>query len=361
VSAVLKLAVMKPGTRLHWAPTAGVGPGEAMSICRVLAQGGVEVHVFTTLAAQDTLHPSLKWHDVRDSESPTEFDALLVINGKVQPGAAHAPERQYDFINSFNGPVFYALCDPELPLMNVGDCRIHRDDITVLCQAFDVAGMRARWVGTEGAVQIGGMWHVPFEQFPLCFTPWLHSNARPTVDLIYGGSDRGGRRVRNLHKWYFGLPPDISVELFGKIDVDDFTRVLGQVATETRAPTFTPAVPYGEIRSKLNTAFAHLVIGDESYQQLNLVPQRVYEAISAGCVTFIDSAMDDARRVYEAGIARDFLYVDTQAQLVERLRLLKNDQGLHRRVVQSGLEDAHRLKSDFANQLVRQFRSKEAA
>lgn len=45
----MKIAVIKLGARIMWETDAAVGPGEAISICKALKQGGAEVHVFTKI------------------------------------------------------------------------------------------------------------------------------------------------------------------------------------------------------------------------------------------------------------------------------------------------------------------------
>jgi hypothetical protein len=88
-------------------------------------------------------------------------------------------------------------------------------------------------------------------------------------------------------------------------------------------------VKYDQVLPKMNSSLAHLVAGDPSYKTLDLIPQRVAECFAAGNIVFIDAGIDKSRRIYPVdSMAHDFLYVETQAELVSRLRAVKSDAGL---------------------------------
>ncbi len=354
----MKVAVIKLGARIMWETDAAVGPGEAISICKALKQGGAEVHVFTKILAKDALHESLKWHNILDDRDTSGIDALLVINGNVNFYGGQEDRAQilnYEIINNFNGPVVYVMCDPELPLMQIWDNVSKKQTdpkygwentyeekdilvtkpIHVLCQPFNVDEMKKVWNKKKGTVPLGTMFHFPMERFPL-LNEWLEPVEAPTVDLLYGGTARGGRRIPNLFKWYCNLPDDITVEIFGKIDIDDFDnhpKIKGM--TFYSMPTFTGMVKYCDVLPKMNNALAHLVTGDPSYETLDLIPQRVAECIAAGNVVFVDANIDKSRRIYPKGtMAHDFLYVKSQEELVERLRAIKADQSMRAQIIE---------------------------
>jgi hypothetical protein len=357
----MKIGVIKLGARIIWDKTTSVTSGEAVSICEALTHGGAEVHVFTKILAKDTLDESIKWHDILTDRDTTGLDALIVINGNVNffGGAEdRAGILNYTVMNNFNGPVIYVLCDPELPLLqiweNVSKKQVdpkyawentyeERDinitkPIHVLCQPFNVADTKARWIKKKAA-PLGTMFHFPMDRFPL-LNPQLAPVMEPTVDLMYGGTARGGRRIPALHKWYWDLPEDISVEVFGKIDTDDFTKhpKVGPSLNLDGAPKFTGMVKYSEVLPKMNSALAHLVIGDPSYETQDLIPQRVAECIRAGNVVFVDANIDKSRRIYPKGtMAHDFLYVSTKEDLIERLRAVKSDPHIREQILMEQL------------------------
>lgn len=355
----MKIGVIKLGSRIVAGGGRGaVAPGEAISICKALVRGGAEVHIFTSILESDEKLPQFVWHQILEDRNTSDLDALLVINGNVNYyGGQDDPAQttNYAIINSFKGKVVYVMCDPELPLMQIWenvskkewgsayrekDVLITRKDIHVLSQSFDLNAMKKYW--PKKAVEVASFFHFPMDRFPM-LNEWLKPAKEPVVDLLYGGTHRGGRRIPNLYKWYCNLPDDISVEIFGSIDDTDFLKhpkigllTAGQElmhlkhgSPPLRFPTFTGKVKYSEVLPKMNNALAHLVTGDPSYETLDLIPQRVAECFAAGNIVFVDAGIDKSRRIYPVGsMAHDFLYVDTQAELIERLRIVKADVGI---------------------------------
>lgn len=350
----MKIAVIKLGARITWDTDGAVAPGEAVSICKALLRGGAVVHVFTKILKKDTLDASIAWHNISDSDQADleGLDVLLVINGNVNFfGGAEDREQimNYAIINNFPGKVVYVMCDPELPLMQIWDnvskkewgigyreqdVLVTRTDIHVLSQPHALGAMKKYW--PKKAVQPGSFFHFPMDRFPF-LNEWIAPLEQPKIDLMYGGTHRGGRRIPNLFKWYWNLPDDISVEIFGNIDAMDFLthkqlakRLCGNRAgvhaSKDKPPAFTGKVKYDQVLPKMNSALAHLVTGDPSYEILDIIPQRTAECIAAGNVVFIDSVMDKGRRIYPIGsFANEFLYVATQEELIERLNIVKTD------------------------------------
>lgn len=354
-----KVGVIKLGARIMWETDAAVGPGEAISICKALATGGAEVHVFTKILAKDTLHPSLNWHHIIDSDQADldALDTLFIINGNVNFFGGAEDQAQilnYSIINNFKGDVIYVMCDPELPLLQIWEnvskkpwgaeyreenVNITRTDIRVLSQPFDVKEVERRWKSKKGTAPIGEVFHFPMERFPM-LNSQFSLNQTPSADLMYGGTTRGGRRIPNLHKWYLNLPDDISAEIFGKIDGDDFKKhpkVGALISDGTRMPKFTGNVKYCDMLPKMNEALAHLVTGDPSYEVLDIIPQRAMECIAAGNIVFVDAAMDKSRRIHTGELSREFLYVETQAEFVDKMRFLKETPELRQKLYEEQL------------------------
>jgi hypothetical protein len=376
----MKIGVIKLGARITWETDAAVGPGEAISICKALAQGGADVHVYTKLLAKDTLDPLLTWHNILDDHNPVNLDLLLVINGNVNffGGAEdRAQILNYTMMNRFKGPVVYVMCDPELPLLQIWDNvskkqvdpkykwtghyeeqdMLVKKPIHLLCQPFNVAATIAAWQGKKGTAPLGNVFHFPMERFPFLNT-WLEPNMNATVDLLYGGTARGGRRIPNLFKWYWNLPEDINVEIFGKIDEADFTshaKLKSEFEARRlhRPPAFTGMVKYCDVLPKMNNAIAHLVTGDPSYEVLDLIPQRVAECIAAGNIVFVDANIDKSRRIYpEGSIANEFLYVKTQEEFIEKLRLMKSNLTMRNDIYGSMVAAQNFAPAEFCKSLV---------
>jgi hypothetical protein len=334
----MKVAVIKLGSRISFnARDTSGGNGEARSIINMLHKGGAEVHIFTKILAKDDLRSEYHWHNIADEYlSLVGYDHLVVLNGSVNFfGGAEDMEQllNYCMINDFPGKVTYIFCDPSLTLKQIWPAvekkpwgnkwsekqlNITRKDITYLSQPFDVDKVKGKLKGNE--IIPSNIVHFPFEQFP-CMNESIPFNNDPEVHLSYGGTMRGGKRQKKMAKFYFGQPDFINVEMFGKISAEDFDE---KHIANLKHPNFTGPVKYDEMLSKMNKAMAHVVIGDPWYEQINDIPQRLYESIMAGVVTFVDSDMDQVRRVFSnlAPDLQDFIYVNSKEDLASKLEYL---------------------------------------
>ena len=377
----MKVAVIKLGSRISFnANDTSGGNGEARSIIKMLHGGGAEVHIFTKILRKDNLVPEYEWHDLQLApgvalQELKQLDALVVLNGNINFfGGAEDREQllNYVLINNFKGPVYYLLCDPELTLKQVWPSvsgkewssnwsenmlNIQRSDIRYVSQPHDVDKVLGDLKKNE--IIPSSIVHFPFEKFP-CLNDRLPFNESPKVDLSYGGTMRGGKRIAKMLKFYFGHPSDISVEMFGKIEAEDFTehKKHGALAKSMRKPEFTGPVRYDEMLPKMNEAMAHCVIGDPWYEEINDIPQRLYESVMSQVVTFVDKDMDRVRRVWAADKElADFLYVSSREELSEKIQLLKLDTSLRKEIVDSQFAaigfDASEYCSSFVNMIRR--------
>ncbi|AVH84931.1 hypothetical protein RsoM2USA_2 [Ralstonia phage RsoM2USA] len=349
-----KIAVVKLGARIAWGTrdTSG-GNGEARSLINMLLGAGAEVHAYTKVLAKESFNPTpgLIMHQIGDEYKDVnaqDYDALCIINGNINYfGGLDDPTQTiiYDIINNFKGKVFYLYCDPNLTLKQAWptiekkpwandyerkNIEITREDITVISQSYNLDHVKTAFDKT--GIRIKDFKQYAFEKFPLMFpVPNTLIESQKEFDLSYGGTMRSGRREKNLIKFYFGLPDSINVELFGKIKAEDFTPKL---VGDLRHPTYGAAVKYDEMILKMQKALSHVVIGDEAYEKFEMLNQRIYESILAGCVTFIDSRLDHKKRVYGGNdILSNFLYVSTRDDVVNRVTQLKNDPEFAKQIV----------------------------
>lgn len=338
----MKIAVVKLGARVSYnANDTSGGNGEARSIINMLAKGGAEVHVYTKILKKDNLVDYLVWHNIEDDYTDVNtlgFDALVVINGNVNffGGAEDRPQiLNYDIVNNIKCPVFYAHCDPALVFRQLWpsiekkpwaenyqqkDIDVQRSDVHVICQQYNLQYMEKEYE-KKNAVLPKSITQFPFEKFPL-LNERMPFNENPEWDLSYGGTMRGGKREDKIIEYYFGLPEEITVELFGKIEEKHFDpkKIVGK-----RFPEFGKAVKYNEMIQKMNQSAAHIVIGDKQYGQCEMLNQRIYESILAGCVTFIDRDLDMDGRVYaEDSLIAGFLYVDGHDDAAKKLIEIKH-------------------------------------
>lgn len=340
----MKLAVIKLGARLVFGDKVGTsgGSGEAASLVNMLVEGGTEVHCYTKVLPKDSKPNNITMFNIEDEYAEINnrgYDGLIVVNGSVNffGGAEdRAQILNYWLINNFKGSVIYLYCDPNLQLKqlwgamekkpwsskyNEKDIVITRD-IHVISQSYNLEKIKE--IFEKQDYKLASIDQYDFQKFPMMASYTLHD---PTMfgyasDISYGGTFRSGRREKKLIDFYFGYPDDIDIEVFGKIKLTDFNE---KKIENLRPPKFTGTVDYNKMIHKMSESRAHVVIGDNQYPGFEMISQRAYEAVMAGCVVFVDSEFDKNRRIFGANKAlSDFLYVDNRDQVIDKIRNLEH-------------------------------------
>ena len=335
----MKIAVIKLGARIHDNEGVGNSTNEVLSTIKMLTKGGVTVDVYTKVLKKDRLSDLFISYNIEDEYgniNSRDYDALMVLNGNVNFFGGAEDKSQilnYTLINSFKGKVVYMLYDPLLLLKqlwpaihnkewasnwNEKDIVITRNDIKYITQCKNLDPLY-----DKGLTGMGIAKYFPLEKFPLLTSEeYVIDFDNVEWDLRYAGTWRGGRRQRSLIEFFFGLPEDISVQLFGNLKIDQFSE---KKVSDLRLPEFGSSVTHEEAEARLKKALSTVVIGDEFYIKTNDVAQRSYESIILGNITFMDSRYDYEKRIFSDPELKKFLYVDDRIQLADRIYQLKKD------------------------------------
>ena len=332
----MKVAVLKLGARLVFGDKIGTsgGTGEAVSLIEMLVKGGCTVDCYTQVLPSDPKPDHVNVYDIK--QLPTKgYDALIVVNGTVNFfGGVEDVEQilNYKIINAFDGPVVYLYCDPNLPLKqiwssiekkpwasnwNKDDILVTRD-IHVISQSYNLVKNKA--IFESNGYTVASIQQYDFQKFPMMRDKAPEPLFGKNVDISYGGTFRSGRREKKLVDFYFGYPDDISVEVFGKIKLDDFNE---KKIAGLKPPMFTGAVDYSKMIPKMSDAKYHIAIGDNQYPDFEMISQRVYEAIMAGCVVFLDKEFDKNKRVFPN---HDFFYVSNRDEVIHKIRNITDEE-----------------------------------
>ena len=181
--------------------------------------------------------------------------------------------------------------------------------------------------------------YFPLELFPIImendnYTEVDFDNAQ--FDLNYAGTFRGGRRELAMIKYFFGLPEDIRVQMFGNLELEQFKK---KKDTRGRPPEFGEAVTHDKVRENILKGLATVIIGDPLYCELDDIAQRFAESIIFGQVTFIDGDYDRLRRAYHNKWLEDYLCINSKQELVTKLREIKKDRELYYKLLKMQRED----------------------
>ena len=367
----MKVALIKLGSRIAISSRAtSGGTGEALSIIKMLTNSNVNVDVYTEILSKDEIdNLDFNIYNIEDTYKDINnknYNALIVLNGNVNYfGGVDSPPQtlNYYIINNFKGKVFYILCDCNLILKQVwksienknwannykkDDINITRNDIIYISQPRDIVKLKNKLSKLD--IIIDDIIHYPFEKFPLVTSEYLQINPEYKYDISYGGTFRGGKREKDMIKFYFGYPEDIKVEMFGKITESNFNKKLIE---NLRLPDFNKAVPYNEFNNKMSDSLATIIIGDPLYKQLDDLAQRIYESILVGNIVFIDSSYDYNKRVFKNEELIKFNYVSNKEEVIDRIRLLKEDKDLRNHIIELQRQDTkidiNKYCNDFVN------------
>lgn len=358
--------MIKLGSRISISSTGtSGGTGETLSIIKILTSARIEVDAYTKVLDKDETPKDFKTYNIEDeynNVNSRNYDALFILNGNVNYfGGVDDPAQtlNYHVINHFKGKVFYIMCDCNLLLKQIWpgvkkkkwgssykeeDILITRDDIIYISQARFVHKVKEKALKSA---PIKDVVYFPFEKFPMLTMDNYPFNEDTKYDLLYGGTFRGGRREDDMIKFYFGYDEKYKVEMFGKIDIDNFNpnKILG-----LRAPDFGKSVEYDKFGSKMSEANATVIIGDPIYKSWGDLAQRIYESIIIGNVVLIDSSYDFQKKVFSDSELRNFCYVSSVKDVEDRLEKLK-DKNFRKHIVDLQREDSCININEYCNNL----------
>ena len=134
-----------------------------------------------------------------------------------------------------------------------------------------------------------------------------HSNRLRVIETLYGNTDE-------LHKLFLGYDPQLA------------------------NTTVMRYVDHDKMFDMMRRSFATVVCGDIAHND-NICTPRYYEAMLCDCVAFIYDKFDSKRAYIKDEVLRDFCYVSTHDELVEKINKIKNDEAFYRDIIRRQRED----------------------
>jgi hypothetical protein len=359
----MKIAIIKIGGRIanegH-----GITAFEAVSVSKMLSKGGLHhVDCFTKISDKDQPIPELNIFEISKhyDKISNDYDALVVLNGNINfYGGVETPDQimNLHIVNNFKGKVFYIFIDTILPLKNVWesikkkpwgskyqekDMNITRSDIIYVTMCYDTGAVYD--IVKKTGIIPAKVAYFPFEKYAF-FGERLPEIGTKTLDLTYGANSFRNKREKKFVKYYFGLPEDINVSFYGKMKTEDFNPKL---IAGKRQPIFEGPVKFNENLIEMNKAICTLNISDTFNEGRQLNP-RVYETVLANVVSFMDIDYDPQKRAFKNEKLQKFLYVKTQADLVHRIRILRENPKAMKEILDLQFEDSFISQKDLSVQ-----------
>lgn len=295
-----------------------IGNYETLKIAELLKKY-TDIDILTCNECKDCIH-------IDENYDINQYDRLLIVNDSANMfGGAEIKTMTtiYKLLAKYDKPIYYILTDLNLPFVNYWEIiknkpwnNYKEEDfklkfpINIISQGRDLnTAIKIH----KNKVTINCVYYVPLNEWGAFLLKPVQNNNRP-VDLIYGGSFRGGKREKKLIDYYF-LQNNLNVELYGTIRLDQFKKLPEGVTV----PTFAKKVPADKIVEYNSKALATVIIGDKDYQD-NMVTLRFIEALLSDCICFIDHDFDKNHYLMP-----EPFYVHNGLELNEKINKLKTD------------------------------------
>ena len=335
----MKFAIMKIGARIKDSETISVYAHQALRMGVLLRNCGHEIVYVTDKKESDPTPTKLNIIDYDEYfNTVNQFDFLLVVGGLTGFYGGFPTSREPDIYKAMNnfpkeGRVYWIQTEIRASYHNNlnaifnkswglvykhSDIRVREHSVRHITQFKNIDTYK--FFGKISAD------YFPFEKYTLYeYYDMYKNNQLPIIDyskceydLIYGGSFRFGSREEEMVKYFFGLPKDISMYVFGAIEECQFT-----LQGNKRPPIFGKAVKYDKYGETLSKGWCSIAPGDKACKKIDHITNRTYENVIHGLVSFIDCDFDPNKRIFSNPILRKFLYVSNQSELVNRIRYLK--------------------------------------
>ena len=262
-----------------------------------------------------------------------KYSRLFIVNGSVNNfGGLEVPSTTiiYNLMHKFKNKMYYILTDTLLTYKDYWS-HIHKHDWSnkyneqmFSNQGFIVLSQFKRLNKVAESDYCKEYIHINWPLYLLENQQAINNSAH-SVDLIYGGSFRSGRRKNKMLDYFFNR--DINVELFSSLSSKHFKGDFSKV------PKFTGRIPSPEVTLKNSTSLATIIMGDSNYHN-NTVTLRFYESVLSGAITFIDNDFDPEHKL----LKDDYFYVNNGDELEAKIKELKEDKDLVNKLKQQQLE-----------------------
>lgn len=342
----MKIAILNLSNNI--AKPSTVSSFETIAYAEMLRTLGSEVTIISRTVSDYTIAFN-QVHDIND------YDRLIVVNGAINFfGGVENPViiENYKLMAKYKSTIYYMFTDFRLafkqlwPAIEKRGWGHTREDVwvdapfVILSQGRDLA--KTLDAHAKSDMNIKTAVYAPLERYKL-ESPDVENMLVKMVDtpdsqLVYGGSFRSGKRVKDLIEYFFNTSYD--AELFGTIKFKQFK--LDETGEE---PTFTGKVKPQEMISKLSTGVCTLILGDAEYLD-NFVTLRVWEAAMSGSIVLIDEKFDPQHLIFPDSIDQ-FRYVNNSDDVAEVLEHIRVTAGLRQVLVDRQhvqIMDAHNAK-----------------
>jgi len=276
-----------------------------------------------------------KYIDIKDLNTLNDFDEIYIHNFNTNffGGVVGAMTIQFlRLIKSYNNSIYYYITDPKLKYSNLAEdiykrknskfeIPIERYELEHIGKSLNWHKLRFKALFTGYNYEnIYGFETNNVEKFNVFHQIGSELNNQSNslfdidnsidYDCCYYGDNRGSYRNNKIKKYF---------------DTQAISTLLIGCDLPIQNNTFIKKVDHSKLQSLVKQCHSSIVIGDKEHENA-FVTMRFYENIKFEVVSFIDIQYDTQKILFEDPLLKDFNYICSQEELIDKIKRIKTDQ-----------------------------------
>lgn len=292
-----------------------------------------------------------KYLNIFDLESLNEFDEIYIHNYNTNFFGGLVPKLTIQYLKllaDYKGKIYYYITDPKLKYTNLADVMLSRnnlkyetpvtnDELVELSKKHKI--LEDRMIACFSGYNYSHIYGLEFKdvKYVKIFDKLLHIrnveevNVDKEYDVCYYGDNRGTYRNNKIKKYF---------------NTDDLKSLLiGCKLENLKNNTIHDKVPHFELNALVNKSYSAIVIGDKEHENA-FVTARFYENMMFGIVSFVDIDYDNEKKLYTDDLLKDFCYITSQEDLINKVKIIKEDKNLYNDIINRQKKELERIKYD---------------
>lgn len=304
----MKIAIMKGGANITFsANNKSAANADILYALRTIDPSKHQCTVVTHRTRNTLIPKPLSFLELQTTTSLDQFDVILMFNFSVNFfGGAEDKNlvHMYRLMAKTETPICYVNTDGQLNFKQLWpsimkrewaqnyseeEFHIEPNKVTYLTQGRSYEKVMKGIKSKLDFIVPNTVAHFPWERTILAkHEKYFAKPTKPFVDrpfdLVFGGATRNTHKRKRIEHYYQGHLQDTL--LFGNLR-----------GVATGRATVQAKCSYQEFIRKMQQGVATVTIADQGYND-NFFTLRMYEAILAGCLVFIDNQMDTGHSFY---------------------------------------------------------------
>jgi hypothetical protein len=280
--------------------------------------------------------------DINTLNSLNDYDKIYIHNFNTNFFGGLVSELTIKFlrlISTYNNELIYYITDPKLKYQNIAtqilkrksstfEVDITTDELKKIEKAIAYNELRTKALFTGynyqpifgldfTSVEIYNVFKDIGSDIVLPVNDLFAESAEKVYDICYYGDDRGSYRNNKIKKY------------FNTISLNTLT--IG-CDLELANNQFYKKVDHSELYKLVQKSYSSLVIGDKEHEN-SFATMRFYENIQFEVVSFVDISYDSNKSLFSNQLLKDFNYIQSQEELVNKITDLKKDNNLYNQII----------------------------